>query len=50
MASEIAAANVPLMLVAGWMDATAAPALSAYVHAAKAPGADRLQLRGQGST
>lgn len=31
-AEQIAAAGIPLMLVAGWMDATAAAAISAYVH------------------
>lgn len=36
---DIRKADVPMLLMAGWLDATAASAISAYVHAAKKQGA-----------
>ena len=37
-AEDIRDANVPLLFVAGWLDSTAAAAISAYLHCAQAPG------------
>ncbi|KAK9813975.1 hypothetical protein WJX73_007604 [Symbiochloris irregularis] len=40
VAADIASSGVPLLLMAGWLDATAHPAILCFLHAAKAPGSN----------
>ena len=43
-AKQIAAAQIPLLLLAGWLDATAGAAILAFVHSGKAAGGPDILL------
>ena len=44
-ADELSQSNIPLQLVSGWFDATAAAAINLFIHCGQAPGQQTLSVK-----